>query len=204
MINTGEVLILQTGVFPHEYKQWREIPEHQRTWEKFQTFWADAWDIKNLHDITAAQVGYGNNAHTYAPSFQDKDNDSIYQYAMNNVTNAHVANSTAFQTLSSTNASLNTNVTTGIQNIQAQINALTEQLQNMEANATQIISRFNMSPQEAPPQYNAQPQYQTPPQPSPSTPIYKIPTNPPQNMQSPQTHRGRMTQYGRGGRGKTG
>ena len=60
MINSGGVTILSTGLFPHEYKDWKNIPDHERTWEKFQEFWCQAWDNKNMHDVTAAQVRYRN------------------------------------------------------------------------------------------------------------------------------------------------
>ena len=169
MINSGEVTILCTGLFPHEYKEWRKIHDHERTWEKFQDFWSQAWDTKNMHNVTAAQVGYGNNIGVDTVPDHDA---TIYQDAMNNFAHAHAANSEAFQTLSSTNASLNTNLASGIQALQAQMNALTDKLQRLSTSAPESHPN-QWPPQQTPPPHNYHPQ---------------PPTYPPAHIHVPQTY----------------
>ena len=141
-----------------------------------------------MHDVTAAQVGYGNNL---AVNPMPEDDATIYQDAMNNFAHAYAANSEAFQTLSSTNASLNINLASGIQALQAQMNALTDRLQRLSTSAPETQPN-QWPPKPPPPQHHYQPQ---------------PPTFPPAHIHVPQAytppgtqHYGKPYQYGRGHR----
>jgi hypothetical protein len=129
-----------------------------------------------MHDVTAPQVGYGYNVEADPTP---EDDGTIYQDAMNNFAQSHAANSEAFQTLSSTNASLNTNLASGIQDLQAEMNALTEKLQLLSTSA----------PAQQPDQWPPQPP--PPPMSMPPNP----PTYPPAQIHVPHEYTPSSTQY---------
>ena len=153
-VQAAEVLILKTGKFPLEYKDWRSNLQTDRTWNFFQEFWSFQFDLRQEKETTAGTVGYGNDA-------IDKQNDdesiNTYNETVANFGSAFAANSNAFSQLTDTN----TNLAGNIGNIQNQLNAITTQLQHMQMAAAATPS--NPQPRQAfqqnmPPQ--VQQQYQ--------------------------------------------
>ena len=49
LVNAGEIIILRTSALPMEYKAWRALPDVNRTWENFQEYWQEVYD---LHEET--------------------------------------------------------------------------------------------------------------------------------------------------------
>ena len=123
-VQAGEILILKTGVFGTEYKDWRSHLEVDRTWTFFQDFWQQQYDLRQETETTAGQMGYGNSL------LEKEDDDTTFNDTVSNFGNAFAANSAAFNTLTDTNSSM----AAGMSAIQQQLNALTAQLANINVN----------------------------------------------------------------------
>ena len=59
LIQAGEALILRAGAFASEYKDWRSIDEIDRTWEFFQQWWQEAYNLREETQTTAISLGFG-------------------------------------------------------------------------------------------------------------------------------------------------
>ena len=125
----GEVLILKTGLFAQDYKDWRSHDDATRTWTFFQEFWQEQYNLKNETETTAGSMGYGNNVQTL-----DAGDDDQYSDAVSNFGTAFAANSSTIQNLTEANNTMATNMT----QLQNQLNAITNQLQNMAAGTRQV------------------------------------------------------------------
>ena len=65
LIQAGEELILKTGQFSQEYKDWHALPDNAKTWMYFQDWWQQAYNLKEETNITATDINYGANMETY-------------------------------------------------------------------------------------------------------------------------------------------
>ena len=125
LVQAGELLILKTGTFGQAYKYWRALPENERTWDYFQEYWQEQYDLAAETVTTAGSLGCRN-------AVAETDADS-YSDTVANFGTAFAANSTAFSNLTETNRDM----ATSIDNFQAQLNSLTTQLQNIAAAGVQ-------------------------------------------------------------------
>ena len=135
-VQAAKVLILKTGNFPVDYKDWRSNPPADRTWEFFQEFWSTQFDLKQETEQTAGSIGFGN-----AAEAQDDESIATYNETVANFGTAFAANSNAFSQLTDTNNSLVTNMN----NFQNQLNAITTQLQHMATNNTPAPALVDIS-----------------------------------------------------------
>ena len=58
LVHTAEIQILKAGVFVTKYKDWRSLNEADRTWEKFQLWWQEAYNLKEETDFSASSYGF--------------------------------------------------------------------------------------------------------------------------------------------------
>ncbi len=62
VVNTAQLLIQNTGVYPEEMKQWLGLPKEQRTWENMKTFWDTKMQTATVATgTTPVSAGYMNN-----------------------------------------------------------------------------------------------------------------------------------------------
>ena len=61
LIHTGEVLLLKTGHFGWEYKDWRSVDNANRNWDYFQEWRQEAYDLRKETTTTVDQLGFGGN-----------------------------------------------------------------------------------------------------------------------------------------------
>jgi hypothetical protein len=62
LLTAGERAIVNTGLFSNEYAEWVSRPIADRTWNDFETFWTEKYDLWCETSRTAAQAGFGGNA----------------------------------------------------------------------------------------------------------------------------------------------
>ena len=86
-VQADEILILKTGVFGTEYKDWCSHLEVDRTWIFFQDFWQQQYDLRQETETTAGQLGYGNSL------LEKEDDDATFTDTVSNFGNAFAANS---------------------------------------------------------------------------------------------------------------
>ena len=137
-VQAGEILILKTGAFIQDYKDWRTHEDANRTWTLFQEYWLDQYNLKNETETSAASMGYSNSA------FED---DS-YADTVTNFGTAFAANSLAINNLTKTNSTMATNIS----QLQGQLHDITTKLENLAA-AAQVQSAMQAyNPPPTPPQ----------------------------------------------------
>jgi hypothetical protein len=61
LVQIGERLILETGLFGTQFQNWKRRDEAQHTWADFEVFWQAKYDLWAKTSQTAAQHGYGGN-----------------------------------------------------------------------------------------------------------------------------------------------
>ena len=125
-VQAAEVLILKTGIFTQDYKDWRSHDDITRTWNFFQEFWQEQYNLKNETKTTAGSMGYGNSAQS-APA----EDDEHYANAVTNFGEAFAANSSTIHNLTEANNTMVTNMS----QLQEQLNSITMQLQQMAVGA---------------------------------------------------------------------
>ena len=59
LIYTDEVLLLKTGHFGQDYKDWRSVENADRNWDYFQEWWQEAYDLREDTTTNADQFGFG-------------------------------------------------------------------------------------------------------------------------------------------------
>ena len=95
LVLTAEVLILSTNQFSSEYKDWRSLDEADQTWEFFQEWWKEAYNLRKETETTATSLGYGANVQ---PTKQGCNN-ATFDETVSNFGTAFAANSSAFSQL---------------------------------------------------------------------------------------------------------
>ena len=210
MVQTAEVLVLNNGNYATEYKEWRALPPNQRTWDEFQRYWQEAYNLRQETETTAASLNFS--AHTEEQVLED---DITLNDAMANFGEAFAANSTFISQLTEQNSSMNEQFTRNLSNIQEQMNAMNMAMQNL-ANAGNNRQQQPPRPppqqhffQPPPPHHNVPPTWQQSytqppayPQCGSSSPVQQPFTRPPT---FPQGGRGRGGgRYSNWGRGRNG
>ena len=135
-VQAAEVLILKTGNFLVEYKDWRSNLQTDRIWNFFQEFWSIQFDLRQETETTTGNAGYGN----AAIDKTDDESISTYNETVANFGSAFAENSNAFSQLTDTNTSLAGNMDI----IQNQLNAITTLLQYMQMAA--VATPLNPQP----------------------------------------------------------
>ena len=209
LVQAGEVVILRTNMFASEYKDWRTVDMADRTWNNFQDWWQEAYDLKEETETTAASMGYGNSAQQAAEQERHANDEATYEASVHNFGTAFAANSKAFANLSEANQEMGTNMAANVQNIQAQINDLTNLMHSMNAAGATRPQQPYQYQQFAPPpqqQYVPQQRYTTnPPPPAQYNSQFQAPAPFQQNQQPPQTPYANNNSYrGRGRRNRGG
>ena len=126
-VQAAEVLILKTGSFPQEYKDWRTQLKTDRTWDFFQEFWQIQYDLKHETETTAGFLRFGNRA-------VQEEEDNEYSKTVANFSAGFKANSKAFGNLTETNSQMKEDLAAGMPNLQQQLNSITATLLHLSMN----------------------------------------------------------------------
>ena len=143
VVDMGIGLILQTGLFAEEYARWYRRPANKKTFANFKIVWAEECRIKKSKTVTAGQHGYGMNT-------IEEEVDEEYDNALNNMSQAHLAQQTAISNMSNNNTKMDA--------IQQQLNSMTQMFQQqMNFAARQPLPMYAMPYQQQPFQQQQQP-----------------------------------------------
>ena len=164
LVTIGERAILNTGLFPIQYQNWKRRDEANRTWADFELFWQAEYDLWHETSVPASQLGYAGAANTTEPN---DGAERAYYESLQHFGEANEHNAQTFNHMSETNKEL-------VNNMSAQISALTKQVSEL-ACAVQHQPRNNF--QQQVPAYQPPPQQYAPP-----------PTYPPQQTYPQQTY----------------
>ena len=192
LVNAAEVCILRTGVFAQQYQEWRKMPLTQRTWANLKVFWQEAYDLREETETTSDKMGYT----ASADGSKELEETAAYDATVENFGTAFAANSTAFSNLTEANQTLGTNVSASVQDLQQQVQNLTQLLHNMAA-----VTNVQRPPTTLPTQNQQPAQFYQPPQQQPP-PNYTAMTQHPQ-AQFNQNYRDFSKGGTRGGRGRS-
>ena len=130
LIQAAEMLVLRTGQFSQEYKDWRALPDNLRTWNGFQDWWQRAYNLKEETNITASDLNYAANLQ------KDDDEDTLDTSSLTHFGEAFAANSTVISQLSEANNTMNETLQGNIMSLQGQIESMNQALQHIALNAT--------------------------------------------------------------------
>jgi len=122
-VNIAMKLILDTGIFAHEYEQWTARDEAEKTWAGMKAFWPAKIDLKKTTSTTMAKQGFGMSA-------AEADD---FAAAAANFSEAHNAAQSSFNHLTTSNATMS-NVLPAIQQQMQQQNAVLGMLCQQVAN----------------------------------------------------------------------
>ena len=113
LIHTGEVLLLKTGHFGQEYKDWRSVENADRNWDYFQEWWQEAYDLREETTTAVDHFGFSDNVQSRSEHKEDPQ-EVDYNNTVENFGTAFAANSTAFSQLTQSNQNLGINILSGI------------------------------------------------------------------------------------------
>ena len=104
-----------------QYQAWKRLPEDERTWANFETFWQTEYDLWQETSRTAAQVGYGGNAEENKEMVEA---EQAYLRSLQHFGETNNHNAATFEMLSNTNNNLVNNMAAAIQQLNHQVNGL--------------------------------------------------------------------------------
>jgi hypothetical protein len=184
MVTTGEQLILDTGLFPTQYAEWRRRDETDRTWMDFESYWTTEFDLWIETSRTASSIGMGYAG--MAASTAEAEKAYLESLQTFGQTNQH--NAETFNQMATTNAQLTNGLAASIQQMQSELR-----------NLALAVSRQPAPPTFAPPGFSTNAIQAAPHQP------YQAPPQPHTYQQTPQYQQYNQNTYqgrGRGGRGR--
>ena len=195
LVTIGERAILNTGLFPNQYQNWKRRDEENRTWADFEQFWQIEYDLWHETAVPATQLGYAGATDAAEPN---EDVEKAYYDSLQSFGEANQHNAQTFSHMSETNLEL-------VNNMSTQISALTKQVSDLACAVQQ-----QPKPQPPPGFTNTYQQALAYPQPTtyPLQQVYPasyaghqwVPRGGGRGGQARGRGRGR-TNYGRGGRG---
>ena len=103
LLSTAYFGIQSTGLYRHELKEWRKLPEANRTWPNFKDFFSEAYqDLQDDMKFTAREGNY----HSANNVTSDSNKMSEISDALNNLALAATADKSTFQQLLTENSDL--------------------------------------------------------------------------------------------------
>ena len=107
LITSGEAIVLNTGLFKKEYSDWHARQPAQRTWNDFEVFWTNSFDLWHKTTRTTSQSGFGGNAEGVQ---QDEAVDQTYAKSVQQFANVNDHNASTFNNLTATNMQMLNNI----------------------------------------------------------------------------------------------
>jgi hypothetical protein len=197
LVQIGERLILETGLFGTQFQNWKRRDEAQRTWADFEAFWQSEYDLWAETSQTAAQHGYGGNVEAPATTNNEViEAEQAYLQSLQQFGATNTHNAATFENLSNTNQNLVNNMANQLQQLNMQVQHLANAVQGQQQKYLPPPPGFNQPP----PQQQQQQQYQAPPQQG-QFQAYQPQNNMHQGQYGRGRGRGRGRGSGRGGRG---
>ena len=126
LLQAAEMLVLKTGQFAQEYRDWRALPDAAKTWAHFQDWWQQAYNLREETNITATDYNYG--------GFVEKlneDEDTIDTSSLSQFSEAFAANTSVISQLSEANNTMNETIQDNILNLTHQMQAMNSALQHI-------------------------------------------------------------------------
>ena len=133
LIQAAEMLILKTGQFAQEYKDWQALPDATRTWQHFQDWWQQAYNLKEETNITATDYNYSANVIDTTP--QENDDGDSFVDSLSQFGEAFAANSSVISQLSEANNTMNTTMQGNIQTLTDQLESMNNAIHQLALNA---------------------------------------------------------------------
>ncbi len=90
-------MLMITGLFGHQYKEWHACLKNQKDWANFKAWWPEKVYLKHKTSKAAQHFGFGMNSHE-----QINDQEGINDFA-----SAHAATVATVTSLQQQNAQLN-------------------------------------------------------------------------------------------------
>ena len=156
LLQAAEMLVLRTGQFASEYKDWRALPDAAKTWDHFQDWWQQAFNLREETNITASDLNYGANVmNSNTNLVGPHDDEDTLDGSLTQFGEAFAANSTVISQLTKANNTMHDTIQNNIFNLTNQLETMNSALQHLALNA----NRPQDPPQQQqfrPPQQNYQ------------------------------------------------
>ncbi len=149
IVDVGVRVIMRTGLFTQEYKQWHARVQTDKTWRHFKQVWKTQIDLVKRTTKNAGSFGMGMNA---LQTSTISDLDTEYDNSVVTFANAHNKTQESINSLTQTNAQMQA----ALPSIQQQL----EQVNQMQAMLCQQINAMTSAPPPAWQQQQYQQQHQ--------------------------------------------
>ena len=135
LLQAAEMLVLRTGQFAQEYRDWRALPDAAKTWNHFQDWWQQAYNLREETNITATDLNYSANVvGTTANMVGPQDDENTLAGSLTQFSEAFAANSTVISQLSEANNSMHDTIHNNISNLTNQLETMNNALQHLALN----------------------------------------------------------------------